>query len=57
MKRVTSVLGLVFLASCGADGAPFRPVASGGVTISNHGIDTSTVVGVTNGTVSAGVGF
>lgn len=57
MKIVMAGLASLVLVSCGADGAPMRPTASGNVTIGTNGVSTSTVIGVTNGTVSAGVGF
>ncbi|MFG5383981.1 MULTISPECIES: hypothetical protein [unclassified Yoonia] len=57
MKRIALILGLIGLAGCGADGAPFTPNASVGVGIGSGGVSTSTTVGASNGTVSVGVGF
>lgn len=57
MKRLSaSLLALTVLAGCGADGAPFRPTATAGITIGTGGISTNCSVGTTNGTVSVQVG-
>ena len=55
-KMIGAGLVLVMLAACGADGAPFRPTASGGVTIGTNGASVNSNVGLTNGTVSLGLG-
>ena len=54
-RSVLALCALVVLAACGADGEPFRPTASGGVTIGTTGISTTANVGATNGTVSIGL--
>ena len=54
MKWVVFI-AVVGLSACGADGAPFVPTASGNVTVGTGGVQTSTTVGATNGTVSLGV--
>ncbi|MDB4213572.1 hypothetical protein N9741_01730 [Octadecabacter sp.] len=46
---------LALLAACGADGEPFRPTASGGVTIGTNGVSTNANVGATNGTFFLGL--
>lgn len=56
MKFLMFGLVLAGLAGCGADGAPFRPTQSGSVTIGTGGVSAQTNVGVTNGTVSLGLG-
>lgn len=56
MVRLLSGLA-VLLASCGTDGAPLRPKASGTVSISNHGVETHGAVEATNGRLTIGVGF
>ena len=50
-----ALAGLIGLAACGADGTPFVPTASGNVTVGTGGVQTSTTVGATNGTVSFGL--
>ncbi|WP_333711934.1 hypothetical protein [Yoonia sp.] len=57
MKRIVLVIGLMALAACGADGAPFTPNASFGVSAGTGGVSTGGSVGASNGTVSVGVGF
>jgi hypothetical protein len=56
MKSIGLGLVDVLLAGCGADGAPFRPTASGGVSIGSNGVSTNTDVGVTNGALSLDLG-
>ncbi|MEJ6396881.1 hypothetical protein [Yoonia sp. 208BN28-4] len=51
-----AVLALIVLAGCGADGAPFRPTQSGSISVGTNGVSARTNVGVTNGTVSLGLG-
>ena len=57
MTRIVIVLGLMALAGCGADGAPFTPNANLGVNIGPNGLSPSATVGASNGTVSVGAGF
>jgi len=52
-----ALVSVVALTACGADGAPFVPTASGNVTVGTGGVQTSTTVGATNGTVSVGIGL
>ena len=40
------------LASCGAAGAPMRPIANMGLSVGTGGVSTSCAVGGTNGTVT-----
>ncbi len=57
MKALVAALtGLLALAGCGADGAPFRPSATAGISIGSGGISTDCAIGTTNGTVSVRVG-
>ncbi len=55
MKKIVLVLGLMGLAACGADGAPFTPTANVGLSVGSNGVSTSTSVGASNGTVSVGL--
>lgn len=55
MKKI--VFAMVILAGCGADGPPFVPTLSTGLTVGTGGVSTSTRVGASNGTVSVGVGL
>ena len=57
MKRIFLVIGLMALAACGADGAPFVPTANLGLNIGPNGVTPGASVGATNGTVSVGVGL
>jgi len=52
-----SILGLSLfaLASCGADGTPLRPTASGTVTVTPSGVHTGGTVGLRKGPVSIGI--
>ena len=54
MKRITLILTVAALASCGADGAPWTPSANVGLNLGTGGVSTSTSVGATNGTVTVG---
>ena len=56
MRMIAGVLALGLLAGCGAEGAPFRPDASAGISFGTGGISTSCALGTTNGTVSVRVG-
>ena len=55
--RAISLLALLALAACGADGAPLRPSASVGVGVGSDGMDVGGSFGVTDGTVSLGIGL
>ena len=55
--RWISILALVALVSCGADGEPVRPFGGVGVGIGSDGISTGAVVGAATGPVSVAVGF
>ncbi|EBA12103.1 hypothetical protein [Roseobacter sp. CCS2] len=57
MKQIALVLTVAALAACGADGAPFTPNANVGLSVGSNGVNTTTSVGASNGTVSVGVGF
>ena len=57
MKRIFLVVGLMSLAACGADGAPFVPTANLGLNIGPNGVSPGARVGASNGTVSVGVGL
>lgn len=57
MKRIVLIMLVAGLAGCGADGAPWRPNASVGVSVGSGGASTNASVGASNGTVSVGVGF
>lgn len=56
MKLIIAFLSIAMLASCGADGAPFRPTANAGVSIGTGGVSTNCSLGGTNGVVSVSVG-
>lgn len=55
--RAIAVLALLALAACGADGAPVRPSASVGVGVGSGGVDLGGSFGVTDGTLSVGIGL
>ncbi|MEM9437748.1 MAG: hypothetical protein AAGA15_11965 [Pseudomonadota bacterium] len=55
--RWFSLLALVALASCGADGEPIEPFGAAGISIGSGGVSTNAVVGASNGPVSVAVGF
>ena len=57
MKRIALMLAVAALAACGADGAPFTPNASVGLSVGTNGVSTGARVGASNGTVSVGVGI
>lgn len=57
MKRIFLVIGLMTLAACGADGAPFVPTANLGLNIGPNGVTPGASLGASNGTVSVGVGL
>jgi hypothetical protein len=56
-KVVVALLGLLALAACGADGAPVRPSAGVGIGVGSGGVDVGGRFGVTDGTVSLGIGL
>ena len=55
--RWFSVLALVALASCGADGEPLRPFGGAGISVGSGGVSTDAVVGASRGPVTVAVGF
>ena len=55
--RLATVLALLGLAACGADGPPARPSASVGQGVGSDGVSVGGGVGVTNGSVSVGIGI
>lgn len=57
MKRIVLILTIAAVAGCGADGAPFTPNASLGLSVGSGGVSTGASVGASNGTVSVGVGI
>ncbi|PUB15442.1 hypothetical protein [Yoonia sediminilitoris] len=57
MKRAVLLIGIMGLASCGADGPPMRPSANVGLSVGSGGVSTNASVGASNGTVSIGVGL
>ena len=57
MKIVAALMAVVFLASCGADGAPIKPSASVGIGVGTNGVSTSASVGASKGNVSVSVGL
>ena len=57
MKKFALVMVVMGLAACGADGQPFTPNASLGVSAGSGGLTTGGTVGASNGAVSVGVGF
>ncbi len=57
MKHIALILTIAAVAGCGADGAPFTPNASLGVSVGSNGVSTGASVGASNGTVSVGVGL
>lgn len=56
MKAVIAGLGILALIGCGADGAPVRPTQSGSVSVGTNGVSAQTNLGLTNGTISLGLG-
>lgn len=55
--RIITVLALVAVASCGADGEPVSPFGNAGVSIGSGGVSTHGAVGATAGPVTIAVGF
>lgn len=56
MKAVIAGLGFLALIGCGADGAPLRPTQSGSISVGTNGVSAETNIGLSNGTVSLGLG-
>jgi len=54
-RLVFALSAFALLAACGADGEPFRPTASGGISVGTNGVSTNANVGATNGTFSVGL--
>lgn len=55
--RTIAVMALLALAACGADGAPARPSASVGVGVGSEGVDLGGSFGLTDGSLSVGIGL
>ena len=51
-----SMLSLLVIAACGADGEPFKPRANANIGIGSDGVHTSGNVGISNGAVSISIG-
>ncbi|MEL6452557.1 MAG: hypothetical protein AAFQ19_14970 [Pseudomonadota bacterium] len=56
MIRAATVLALLALAACGADGEPVQPNAGLSIGIGSGGVHVGGTVGVTKGPLSVGVG-
>lgn len=52
MKPIATILILVALAACGADGAPIRPSLNTALTISNGGVQINNSVSLRKGRVT-----
>jgi hypothetical protein len=57
MKLVVIAGVILGLAGCGANGAPLTPSASTSVSVGTGGVSTGTNIGLSNGTVSFGLGI
>ena len=57
MIGVLTLLALVGLAACGADGEPVQPDASVGIGVISGGIHVGGTVGVTRGPLRVGASF
>ncbi|MEM6729365.1 MAG: hypothetical protein AAF618_12765 [Pseudomonadota bacterium] len=57
MRYLTTLLCLLVLASCGADGEPVRPTGSATVSVGSDGLETSATVSATQGPLTISVGF
>jgi hypothetical protein len=56
--RALAILGLLVLTACGADGPPLRPSAGVGIGVGSNGdVDVGGRFGVTDGTLSVGIGL
>lgn len=56
MKRsILAFVTLTFAAACGANGPPFQPNGSVGVSIGANGVTPNVGVGATNGTFNVGL--
>ncbi|WP_165586946.1 hypothetical protein [Pseudaestuariivita atlantica] len=57
MKPVLTLMALLALAACGADGEPVKPTADASVTLGPGGVSSRASVGITRGPVSVRVGL
>ncbi|MGC3939130.1 hypothetical protein ACOTTU_15110 [Roseobacter sp. EG26] len=57
MIRLATVMMVLTLAACGADGEPIAPRVNGGVTIDQNGIYPSASVGLSKGPLSLWLGL
>lgn len=57
MIRILSVLALLGLVACGADGEPVQPSANLNIGIGPGGVHTGASVGVSKGPLRLGVGI
>lgn len=57
MKPLLSLLALLTLAACGADGEPVRPTAATEVTYSSSGVYAQARVGITRGPLTVTLGL
>jgi hypothetical protein len=55
MIRVLSILSLLAVAACGADGEPVQPHGGINIGIGSNGVSAGGVVGVSRGPLSVGV--
>lgn len=55
MKTIASMMIVAVLAGCGADGAPFRPMANLGLSLGPDGITPTASVGGTSGPLTVSV--
>ncbi|WP_176556266.1 hypothetical protein [Rubellimicrobium rubrum] len=55
--RLAALVTLLALAACGADGPPMRPNGSVGVGVGTGGVFMDAGVGLSNGSVSVGLGL
>jgi len=55
MNKALIFMALLALAACGADAPPLTPTGSFGISAGSGGVETSTTMGLTNGTVSFGL--
>ncbi len=53
--RVMSVLAILALAACGADGEPVQPDASIAIGVGSNGVNVGGTVGVNRGPLRLGV--
>lgn len=55
MIRILSVMSLLALAACGADGEPVQPHGGVSIGVGSNGVSAGGVVGVSRGPLSVGV--